>query len=316
MKTFKSTILRVVILFLFALPVFSFQQGIEMDDELAKKQDRVRKLFSDISTVNLLNGLHLTDKQMKEILHLAKKAQTIKQEFPGNRGSVYMQVLDEAEEKFTRLFNEIMKGNPAREGSDIEREAVRINHRLKEAQNRAVRTINNELAALDSELSDILTPEQEQVIDDFKPCLIPPKDLKNPVRAGQASSNDHAIKALRRVREIPGHIWDRRKYRLIAHRIERFSRHRYAMSAEEKEEELQRLLSIFEKARAMSDTDFELEKDKLAEELRPVDKIHKLREEIENRASYKRRPKASRKVRYLLNERIIPILEERLKGTN
>ena len=220
--------------------------------------------------------------------------------------------LDEAEKAYQNLYAEIMKGEPAKQGSRIEREAIRIEHQLKEITDRVMRTMSDELSVLDHELSKILTPEQQQVIDGFQPCLIPPKDLKNPVRAGQASSNDRAIKMLRKFREIPSYVWDHRKYQFLSRHVERFSRHRSVMTEEEKAKEIQRLLTLGEKVRAMSETDFELEKETLAEELKPVNLVHELREELEKRVPYMRRVKVSKSARFLLNERIIPILEEKL----
>ena len=272
----------------------------------------VRNFFNDISTVNLLNGLYLTEQQMREILKLAKKAQRMKREFVEKKGAVYMEVLDEAEQAYQNLFAEIMKDEPAKQGSRIEREAVRIEHQLKEISDKVMRTRSDELSVLDHELSDILTPEQQQVIDGFQPCLIPPKDLKNPVRVGQASSNDRAINMLRRIREIPSYAWDHRKYQFLSRHVERFSRQRSVLTEEEKEKEFQRLLALTEKVRAMSDADFELEKETFADELRPEDMVHELREELEKRVPYMRRAKVSKSCRFLLNERIIPILEERL----
>jgi hypothetical protein len=313
MKAFKIIVSSFIIICFSSIPLSSIKRHMdEFDTEFSEKARQVRNLFEDISTVNLLNGLYLSTDQMKKILALAKKAQTIKEKFLGEKASLYMNTLDEAEKAYKNLYNEIMKGDPAREGGEIEKEAVMINHRLKNMQDNAVRNITNELSVLDHELSNILTPEQTQVIDTFKPCLIPPKDLKNPVRAGQASSNDRAIQILRRVRDIPDYIWNHRKYRIISHMVERFSRHRYVMTEKEKEKELERLLSLFDKVRSMSDTDFEFEKETLAEELKPADRIHELREEIQKREPYQRRTNASKAVRFLLNKRIIPILEEKI----
>jgi hypothetical protein len=314
MKQSKLIISSVIVLIFFTAPVFSIQDPLEtrLDDRFSKKREIVRNLFNDISTVNLLNGLYLTDQQMNEILKLAKKAQRIKQEFVEKKGAVYMKVLDEAEQAYQNLLAEIMKGEPAKQGSRIEREAVRIEHQLKELTDKVMRTLSDELSALDHELSKILTSEQQEVIDGFQPCLIPPKDLKNPVRAGQASSNDRAINMLRRIREIPSFIWDHRKYQFLSRHVERFSRHRSVMTEEEKEKEIQRLLTLTEKVRSLSDTDFELEKETLAEELKPLNMVHELREELEKRVPYMRRAKVSKSTRFLLNERIIPILEERL----
>jgi len=315
MKALKIIVSSFIIICFSTVPLSSINRHMdEFDTEFSEKARQVRNLFEDISTINLLNGLYLSTDQMKKILSLAKKAQTIKEKFLGENASLYMNTLDEAEKAYKNLFNEVMKGDPAKGGGEIEREAAMINHRLKEMQDNAVRNITNELSVLDHELSKILTPEQTQVIDTFKPCLIPPKDLKNPVRAGQASSNDRAIQILRRVRDIPDYNWNHRKYRIISHMIERFSRHRYVMTEKEKENELERLIALFDKVRSMSNTDFEFEKENLAEEFKPADKVHELREELQERVPYQRRPRASKAVKFLLNKRIIPILQERIAG--
>ena len=313
MKAFKIIVSSFIIICFSTVPLSSIKIHMdEFDTEFSEKARQVRNLFQDISPVNLLNGLYLTGDQMKKILALAKKAQTIKEKFLGKNAYLYISALDEAEKAYKNLFNEVMKGDPAREGGDIEREAVTINHRLKKMQDNSVRNISNEFSVLDYELSKILTPEQKQVIDTFQPCLIPPKDLKNPVRAGQASSNDRAIQILRRVRDISDRVWNHRKYRMVSHMIERFSRHRSIMTEKEKEKELERLLFLFDKVRSMSNTDFEFEKENIAEELKPADRVHELREEIHKREPYQRRPKASKAVRFLLHKRVIPILEERI----
>jgi hypothetical protein len=285
----------------------------DSNDEFSKKRKNVRNLFDNISTVNLLNGLNLTMNQMKKILNLARKAQNIKQDFLRENVSSYMDALDRAEKSYKKLFNEIMKGDPAR--GYIEREAMNNNHNLKKILDDAVRNITNEFTVLDQELSKILTPEQQQVIKTFNPCLIPPKDLKNPVRVGQASSNDRAVKIMRRLRNVPDLAWNRRKYRIISNMVERFSQYRSVMTEDEKEREVKRLLLFTEKIRAMSDTDFEFDKEKLAEELKPENRVKELLEEIQQRVPHQRKPKASKAVRYLLNQRIIPILEERIERT-
>ena len=316
-KRFQFMVISVVVFVFLAVPFFLISQPREesiLNDELAGKRTRIKNLFSDISTVNLLNGLYLTQEQMKEILNLANKAIGLKEEFIEQKSAVYMRTLNEAETAYTQLFQDIMKGSPAKEGGEVENRARRIEHRLKEMTDQVFRTMSNELSHLDNELSEILTPEQQQVIAGFKPCLIPPKDLKNPVRAGQASSNDRAIKMLRRIREIPDYAWERRKYEFLSRHVERFSKHRSVMTEKEKEKELQRLLYLTEKIRSLSDTNFELEKDNLAEELRPTDHIHELREELEQRIPHMRKAKVSKQARFLLNERIIPILEERMNA--
>lgn len=69
---------------------------------------------------------------------------------------------------------------------------------------------------------------------------------------------------------------------------------------------------MLDRVRRMSDVDFELEKEKLAMELKPANKIEYLHKQIERCSPYQRRPKISKPGRYFLSDRIIPILEERL----
>lgn len=314
MRQSKLIIFILIFLILVLVPAFSVNDYLEteLDDRLKKKREDVRHLFSDISTVNLLNGLYLTEQQMTDILQLARKAQQVKQEFIEKKGAAYIGILEDAERAYRDLFAEIIKGEPARQSSSIEREALRMENQLKEMTDKFMRKMTAELSVLDQEMSDILTSEQQQVIEEFKPCLIPPKDLKNPIRAGQASSNNRAVNMLRRLRKIPSYTWNNRKYQIVSRHVERFSTHRSVMTEEEKANELQRLLTLIEKIRAMTDTDFELEKEKLAEEFRPVNRVHELREELEERVPYLRRPKVSKSAKFLLNERIIPILEKKI----
>ena len=101
---------------------------------------------------------------------------------------------------------------------------------------------------------------------------------------------------------------------IISRIVDRLSKHKYHMTTNEKLEEANRLIEIVEKARAMSDTEFEIEKQTLAEEIKPEDIMAELRKEIELRKPNHGRPRISRSVRFLLNDRIIPILEERLEN--
>ncbi len=111
MKAFKIIVSSFIIICFSAVPLSSVKRHMdEFDSEFSEKARQVRNLFEDISTVNLLNGLYLTGDQVKKILALAKKAQTIKEKLLGKNASLYMNALDEAEKAYKNLFNEVMKG--------------------------------------------------------------------------------------------------------------------------------------------------------------------------------------------------------------
>lgn len=70
MKQSKLIISSVMVFIFFTAPVFSIQDPMEtrLDDRFSKKREIVRNLFNDISTVNLLNGLYLTDQKSTRFL--------------------------------------------------------------------------------------------------------------------------------------------------------------------------------------------------------------------------------------------------------
>lgn len=279
-------------------------------EDVRKSYKNINLLHQEISTINLLNGLYLTRDQMKEILSLAGDLRKDREEMISS--TEFKATLKEAEKLLGELRNEIQKGSPAR--GELPREAHRADHLLKEMRKEHNINLSKKLKEYDIKLSSILTDEQMSVVNSFKPCLIPPKNLRDPVRAGQASDNMGAIKRLRRLRDLPDEIWEKRKDRIISRMVDRYSKRKYEMTGEEKLQEKNRLKALFEQVRSMSETEFELEKEALAENLMPENKIEGLVKELEFRKPGHGRPKMTRPVRLLLNDHIIPILEERLEG--
>jgi hypothetical protein len=283
------------------------------DSDFQKVRTRVAELQEDISTINLLNGLNLSQDQMKQILQLAQEARQVRERATINSPSL-MDALRQAETSYATLKEEIQKGAPAR--GQIPTQAAQINHHLKELQDQSNRQMSTEFNSLEGKLRGVLTPEQLKVVEDFSPCLIPPVDLRSPVRAGQAASNHGTVNLLRRLRAIPEDKWQARR-RMIAQKIvNNINENHYRMTEAEKTAEEAHLLAVLDKARQMSDMDFELAKEKLAEQIAPQDKIKNLRAEIEARSPHVRKPQMSRLGRSLLSDNIIPILEQRLANTN
>jgi hypothetical protein len=78
------------------------------------------------------------------------------------------------------------------------------------------------------------------------------------------------------------------------------------MSEEEVEAERRRVLSVVKEAGAMSDIEFELNKQELAQRIDPSDK-NKEKASLQSRGTHR-----GKIARFLLSERIVPILEERV----
>ncbi len=284
--------------------------GGTADTEAYQLREQVAHLHQDISTINLLNGLHLTREQMAQILQLAREARQAREsalDSPEIKES-----LRQAGAAFADLRTEIQKGAPAR--GTIPSQAARIEHQLIGLRDQANSQLQASYQTLEGKLRAVLSPEQIQVAQDFNPCLIPPLNLRDPVRAGQASSSEGAIKQLRRLRKLPEGVWQARQQLIIQRIVDNYSQRHYRLSDAEKQTEAARLLTLLERTRRLPEVEFEMEKDKLAQEILPQDRMKALRAEVERRAPHPHQARFSRLGRFLLGERIIPILEERLQS--
>lgn len=266
---------------------------------------KIHELRQDISTINLLNGLNLSRKQMKQVLSLARLAEEARQ-----YGISRMEeILPEAEEAFSALKAEVEKGSPA-QGSLPERARL-INNRLKDLHQDLQADMSNRMQQIEGRLREVLTAGQIHIVSEFKPCLIPPDELGEPARAGQADPSSKIIKKLRRLRQLPDWAWENRKEFIVEKVVERIAKH-FRLTEEEMDAEYIRLLQLFERARALSEIDFEVQKLTLADAIKPRDRIEELQKEIEWRLpQHKQQPKL---VRFLLSDRIIPVLENRLRN--
>src|SRR5208283_4178658 len=73
----------------------------------------------------------------------------------------------------------------------------------------------DKVAKLAPEVDQILTEEQKNIFASFSCCLVPPKDFKDPVRAGQAAGGEKQIDLLRGARAITAERWPQAKARLL-----------------------------------------------------------------------------------------------------
>jgi hypothetical protein len=126
------------------------------------------------------------------------------------------------------------------------------------------------LALFESKVDAILTPEQKEVFGSFACCLVPPKSLKDPVRAGQAAGGEQEISLLRYVRSVSAGSWPAVKTLALEMGKGLLVTRSPEITEAQKEQAARNAAQVFEKARAASDTDFELSKDQLAAELRQI----------------------------------------------
>lgn len=175
-----------------------------VDKEFMELEREVSILRADINMLNLINGLHLSSEQVEQLTRLARAAGSYQVERPTEIDIEAFKGLVRSLETMKRLLLN---------GRDIP--LPMLAHALKLAQR--ANLLSNPapqptgLREVAQQVLSILTEEQKQVLADYKPCLIPPKNLKDPVRVGQAPSNSGYIKALERIRQIPSAVYARRK---------------------------------------------------------------------------------------------------------
>jgi hypothetical protein len=123
------------------------------------------------------------------------------------------------------------------------------------------------LAMLAPQVDALLRPEQRDAFASYACCLIPPKSMSDPARIGQAASGEKGIAYLRWARSVPAERWPAMK----ALALDLWRKGLVLKSPGLTEAELtracQRIAEVYEKARSLSEVDFELDKNRLADQL-------------------------------------------------
>lgn len=290
-----ATFLGTLIVF---LPLLLLQAGhCANDSEMKEIFAGVYDLGREISLLNLINGLYLSPEQISQMLKILRKVE-------GIRGKYQSKALSQAQqmEEILNKFREILGRN---EG--INQELIRKFLQAKKMEEELKEEYHNALMPYQDQMQEVLNENQLALIEEFKPCIVPPQDTRNPVRVGQAVGDTRMEeKLLTRVRQMDENIYQRRNPILIGRLIEIVERRVGLFSDEERAEEEGRVADIFKRARELSDVDFEARKGDLARELKEP---HERALQSRHR---KRRGDLDKLGKFLLDPKLIPILEKRL----
>jgi len=265
--------------------------------EIGEIFGEVKDLSREISLLNLVSGLYLSPEQMNQMLAILRKVEAI-------RGDYQSRVVSEAHqmEEILKEFREILGRD-----EEINQGLIREFRRAKKRGQDLREEFHGALIPYQDEMKSVLNENQIALIDGFKPCIVPPHDTRNPTRIGQDSGDTRmGEKLLTRVRQMGENVYQRRKPLLIERHIGMVERHVGLFSDEERAKEKSRLADIFKRARELSDVDFEAQKGDLARELKgPHEKVLQSRHR-------KRRGDLDKLGKFLLDPKLIPILEKRL----
>lgn len=277
------------------------------DNKLAKLERNVRDLYADINLLNLVNGLNLTAEQVNGLNELARRANKLRR--------LSEPFIDPV------AFNELVQTLQAmRErlmaGGELPRALQQRAQQLAKQAGLLVPSIDEPsmLISFIVKAEAELTDEQKRVLLGYQPCLIPPKDLKDPVRVGQVENGDGAIEALRQVRAIPDAVYRERKVALIERVAQQVDSNHSCRPPEERNGFRRRLAKLIDRVRAMDDVEFEVQREALMEELRKITSKVDFERQLQLLVSQSPKEELRSKViANLLHPRMEVVLTERLQ---
>ncbi|NLI75707.1 MAG: hypothetical protein GX442_04605 [Candidatus Riflebacteria bacterium] len=218
----------------------------------------LQDIREEISLLNLLRGLYLSKDQVQKLMGMAQKLQALRQDLLGQIEADRTGVLG----TFGGLRDALYEA-PGQEKAAQEK-ASALDERFKEGKG----ALDDETWRLEREAETVLTAAQRAVIEGFKPCLIPPRDLKNPVRVGQAAAEAGILgKIADLIHAAPADLWQERGGRLLARLTDKLEEESGTMTPATKGDLHKRLAATAASIRALSDVDYNLRREDLAREM-------------------------------------------------
>ncbi|MFZ2957011.1 MAG: hypothetical protein WA705_08995 [Candidatus Ozemobacteraceae bacterium] len=222
-----------------------------IDEELAGIRE-------EISLLNLLRGFYLSPAQLDTFIELSRQAKALRDKGRNDFEASRTPIL----KSFANLRDALFL--PPGKEKEAQDAASEIEKRLKEGVGQA----QDGIAALEEKGAGVLSSAQNSILDDFKPCLIPPKDLRNPMRVGQAGAELGILgKLTDLIHAAPDDIWQTRGDGLLTRISDRLEEESGEMSPAMREDIRNRLGTIAKEIRGLNPVDFALKREKIAQEL-------------------------------------------------
>jgi hypothetical protein len=257
-----------------------------------EKLGQTEDLRKEIRLLNLINGLDLTQEQMEIVLANARENKKLRDQFE--------KALLSKQEEIEVALDEVR--SYLRENKEIPPQTVRNYRRLDREVREARLKIQEGMKDLTKEIEESLEPHQLYQLQEFVPCIIPPKGEK---RIGQAKDHKGLTRNLERIRRAPSRLYLQNKKEIVGKTLEGLKLHAPLFADINDEEMERRIESIYDDARNLEDAEFEIQKEQLAEDLispfKPQAPSNSLMRKIAG---------------FLLSAEVIPVLERRIEKGN
>lgn len=288
--------------FLLTLTQFS-QTGEAAPRELKALLEETSYVSEEVSLLNLINGLNLDSAQLKKLAEFSKKANDARSRAVEKAGPLSDRFVLAMEKLRASLLVE------SNQAESLGNEAAALKHQLKEIADGC----GVEIARLEKEAAKVFTDSQHLVMENFVPCIVPPKSFKDPVRVGQAASSAGKERILRKVRQMPERQYLNRRDKVITNFIAKSEKRLGSLTPEEKETLRKKAIDLVDRVRSMEDADFLADLDALAGELRPpqakeIDDLDEMRKRVNAR-----KPQPGSVARWFFSPQAPQILEAKAR---
>lgn len=291
----KSKIIIGLTVFTFFLATICFTMsynGKIMAQEKETDRNEMKQQIMLMESLYLINDLKLTGEQVKELIPLIKEAKAIKEERDSKKNSIETQICD----GLKTINDELAKNAvPSEENfaklRELKKEMKSINEPYKEISE-----------ALSGKVNNILSEEQKNIINNYRPAAIFKEEEKNkPENMEKGREQGKKMKKLQEIletaRNVPDNEYKEKKDELLAKVSERMSRGNSSWS--EIEAKISKVSEILDKTRAMEKEEFETQKDTICSELVSV-------------VTGNKKQHSGRIIRLMLNPDLLPVLEKRI----
>jgi len=220
-------------------------------------ESEIRDMMRDIQTLNLINGLNLSQEQMQKLLPIAREVKQRQDKIQATFDRMNNEIYSVLKEMKSQLMSksdvtEDLKRRYHRAEGEIKKQRVEYDERCKE---------------LSKQISEILNDNQKVVLREYHPCVVPVKSIANPERIGQAGGGEHLQRMMDRVRRIPEDRYPQVKQRILARIKERIKMH--VRDEKERETAVENLSKAMDQVRSLSDEEYEIKKGEIASNIRP-----------------------------------------------
>lgn len=241
----KICVLMLVVLINFA-PVAASDQNI----------DQMGEVIEEISLLNLLRGIYLSQEQAEKISAMAVEAEKIRND--GLEKIKKLNSLPKLEKLRDELFTALAEDPPA-----VREEVVELDNEA----HRITGEVLHRIAKLEDEVKAVLAPGQQKLFWDFVPCIVPELDLESPVRTGQAAASSRLMPAVELIRKTDEETWKKHGQAYLDHILKVIEQDVGKMTGDAREDLRRRLVKQAWKIRQMKEADFQIHRSQLAEEI-------------------------------------------------